>query len=439
MQFTARANDVSDVTISKLKFTNSGSVANSHITTVKLYANGVLASTKSMSTGFADFNDISIKVAKNTDVAMKVVADFSTAITSGSGFQMVLTTSNVEARDTNSITLSTINGGTAVNGVVYSFQTAGSATVAVNSSSPSKKVLTPAADEVEVARYTLSATDDDLQLTDLYVTNSGSANLADRIKTISLYDVNGAKLAGGSVLGTGTVQFSLGSASSFVVAKNTSNTVVVVKASFNDITDSASMNTTVSLAISSGTATAVDGTLGGLRLVSKSTGNTVTTITGGTGATVAAAHLLARSKPTVAVSGSATNSTHSFTVTADANNRISLSGVTVSLSIPSTLTGTAWTLYKDSETAGNSVATGTGFPLTSIGLTTPLEISAGSTKTFILSVTTTGTAAVNAKRVLRISDVEYLDIPNTGTSVSLSGLGAYANVGLPTAEQSYTY
>ncbi len=62
----------------------------------------------------------------------------------------------------------------AINGVLYTFQTAGSATVALNSSSPSKKVLTPSADEVEVARYTLSATDDDLTLTDLYVFNTGS-------------------------------------------------------------------------------------------------------------------------------------------------------------------------------------------------------------------------------------------------------------------------
>lgn len=438
MQFTARANDVSDVTISKLKFTNSGSVANSHITTVKLYANGVLASTKSMSTGFADFNDISVKVAKNTDVALKVVADFSTAISSGSGFQMVLDDANVEARDTNSITLSTINGGTNVNGVVYSFQTAGSATVAVNSSSPSKKVLTPAADEVEVARYTLSATDDDLQLTDLYVNNTGSANLADRIKTISLYDVNGAKLAGGSVLGTGTVQFSLGSASAFVVAKNTSNTVVVVKASFNDITDSASMNKTVSLEIGAGSATTVDGTVNGLRLVSKSTGNTVT---GVTGSAVAAAHLLARSKPTVAVSGAATASTHTITVTADANNRLTLTGVAFDLTLGGAALGTGVTMkiYKDSESSGNEVYSGA--VSTSVTLDTTLEISAESTKTLIVRLDGIGTQTANTKRVLRVSDVTYLDMANTGSpaNVAISGLGSYSNVGLPTAESTYTY
>lgn len=439
-QFTARANDVSDVTISKLKFTNgagTGAVANANVTALKLLVNGVEKSTKSLSSGAADFNDISIVVPKNTDVTIKVVANFSTAIASNEKFRLSLVDDDVEARDVNSIQLGLAAVSDAITGVLYTFQTAGSASVALNSSSPSKKVLTPSADEVEVARYTLSATDDDLQLTDLYVYNTGSANLADRVKTISLYDVNGTKLAGGSVLGTGTVQFPLGSTSSFVVAKNTSNTVVVVKASFNDITDGASLGTSVALEIGTlAGVTAVDGTVAGLRLVSKSTGNTVSAVTG---TASAAAHLLARSKPTVAVSGTATNSTNSFTVTADANNRISLSGVTVSLATASGITVNAWTLYKDSETAGNEVATGTGAVPTTISLSSALEISAGSTKTFILSMQATGSAAVNAKRVLRVTDVTYLDIPNTGSTAVLSNLGQYSNVGLPTAEQTYTY
>lgn len=494
-QFTARANDVSDVTISKLKFTNgatattvvtstgsataaafisSGTIlnpvtntdgqvisgklvesdtatgatytyknvvktyvaSNANVTALKLYVGTELKSTKSMSSGNADFNDISIVVPKNTDVTVKVVADFSTAIAANQKFSLSLVDTNVEARDVNSIQLGAAAITDSVTGVLYTFQSAGSASVALNSSSPSKKVLTPSADEVEVARYTLSATDDDLQLTDLYVFNSGSANLAERVKTISLYDVNGTKLAGGSVVTSNTVQFALGSTSSFVVPKNTSNTVVIVKASFNDITDSAALGKTVELAIGNGSATVVDGTANGLRLVSKSTGNTVTTVGGSADA---AAHLLARSKATVAVSGTATNSTHTFTVTADANNRISLSGVTVSLSVPNTMTGASWKLYKDSETAGNDIASGSGDVPATISLGTPLEISAGSTKTFVLVVTLNGTANVNAKRVLRVTDVEFLDIPNTGASVSLSGLGAYSNVGLPTAEQSYTY
>lgn len=438
-QFTARANDVSDITITKLKFTNSATpaVTNSNVTALKLYVNGELKSTKSLSSGSADFNDVTVVVPKNTDVTVKVTADFSTAITSGQKFSLNLVDTNIEARDANSIQLGVAAITDSLTGVVYTFATAGSATVALNSASPSKKVLTPGSDEVEVARYTLSATDDDLTLTDLYVVNTGSANLAERVKAVSLYDVNGTKLAGGSILSGSTVQFSLGSTSTFVVPKNTSNTVVVVKASFNDITDGASLGKTVSLEIGSAAGVAtVDGTVSGLRLVSKSTGNTVTSVSG---TAVAAAHLLARSKPTVAVSGTATNSTHTFTVTADANNRISLSGVTLSLSVPTGITVGGWTLYKDSETAGNEVATGTGSVPATVSLASALEISAGSTKTFVLSLQSTGSAAVNAKRVVRITDVEYVDVANTGANAVLNNLGQYSNVGLPTAEQTYTY
>lgn len=441
-QFTARANDVSDVTISKLKFTNgvsTGAVANSNVTALKLLVNGAEKSVKSLSSGAADFNDISITVPKNTDVTIKVVADFSTAITSGNQFSLSLVDTNVEARDVNSIQLGTAAITDSITGVLYTFQTAGSATVALNSSSPSKKVLTPSADEVEVARYTLSATDDDLQLTDLYVFNTGSANLADRVKTIALYDVNGTKLAGGSVLGTGTVQFPLGSTSSFTVAKNTSNTVVIVKASFNDITDAASLNKTVALQIGalSGVST-VDGTTAGLRLVSKSTGNTVSNVSG---TAVAAAHLLARSKPTVAVSGAATASTHTITVTADANNRITLTGVTFDLTLGGAALGSGVTMkiYKDSESSGNEVYSGA--VATSVTLDSTLEISAGSTKTLIVRLDGIGTQTANTKRVLRVSDVTYLDMANTGSPVNvvISGLGAFSNVGLPTAESTYTY
>ncbi|MDP2396223.1 MAG: hypothetical protein Q8S84_07855 [bacterium] len=56
-----------------------------------------------MSSGNADFNDINVAVAKNSDVQVEVVADFSTAITPAQVFQLGL--SAIEARDSNSIAL----------------------------------------------------------------------------------------------------------------------------------------------------------------------------------------------------------------------------------------------------------------------------------------------------------------------------------------------
>ncbi len=445
MQFAMRANDVSDVTVTKLTFGtgagSSGSLNTTNVTNVQLVVNGVVASTKSMSTGVADFNDINIKILKNTDATVKVVANFSTALTSGEQFKVAL--QSVEARDSNSLTLGTAAVTTLpVTGVLYTFVGAGTATLTQNSATPNAAVLTASAVETEVARYTLAATNDALQLTDLYVYNTGTADLSSRIKTIGLYDVNGTKLAGGSVLGTGTVQFSLGSTSSFVVAKNTSNSVVVVKASFNDITDGAQDATSLQLAVGTlAGVTVVDGTNNGVRLVSQSTGNTAT----GTTATAAISKtsLLVRSKPVIAVSGAATNSTHTFTVTADANNRITLSGVTLTLANP--VNGpTSFILYKDQQVTGNEVATGTiassGATVTlTLPLSTQVEISAGSTKTFILEVNGATTVAVNSKRIMKVTDISYIDMMNTGANVTISSILNYSNVGLPTSESTFNY
>ena len=174
-QFTIRANDVSDVNVTKLKFgytwSTSSWVTLSNVTNVKLVVNWTEVSTKNMSTGNADFNDINVKVPKNTDVTVKVVADFSTAITNGQVFQLALNT--IEATDSNSIVISSANITMPSNGVLYTFSTAGSSTATINSSSPNSLVLAPSSTETEVARYTLWAVDDTLQLTDLYLYNSG--------------------------------------------------------------------------------------------------------------------------------------------------------------------------------------------------------------------------------------------------------------------------
>ena len=440
-KFSMRANDVSDVTVSKLKFALTGSTVNtSNITNVKLLVDGSVVSTKNMSTGNADFNDININVAKNSDVEVEVVADFSTAIAVNKTLKLTL--SSIEARDSNSITLT---GGSITNpsdGVQYTFAAAGSASLALNSSTPSASILTPSVSETELSRFTLGAQNDSLKLTDLYVYNTGSADLSSSIKSIWLYDINGNKLAGGSVLGTSTVQFALGSTSTFVIPKNTSNSVVIVKAAFNDVTDNAQSNKSIQLAIGYASGISpVSGTgTGGVRLVSESTGDNVTSFTGNA---VSNSHLLVRSKPTVAINGSATASTHTFTVTADANNRLLLDGTTFSITNPS---NTAWTfkLYKDQEIAGNVIGTGTISSTGAIAFTTnsfvQTEISAGTSKTFIFKVSANlQSATVNSKRIFRVEDIAYTDVMNTGNNVSISSISAYSNVGLPSVESTFTY
>ena len=309
-----------------------------------------------MSSGYVDFNDINVTVAKNSAVTVRVAADFSSAIDNGGKIALTIlsATNDVTAKDTNSVDV-TKTSATNVVGPLYTFVSAGAATLTLNSSTPNANLLVPGVTETELARYTLAATDDDLKLTDLYVTNLGDADLSARVATVGLYDISGVKLAGGSVLGTGTVQFSLGNSSSFVIAKNTSNTVAIVKAAFNTITDAAQTNKSVRLAVGTGSATPVSGTTNGVRFVSASTGNNVTSVT--STAAVANTGTLLHTKATVATSGAAALTTHTFTVTADAAGRLTMSGITIDLQNPTASTGT-YTLYKDQEVAGNVIATG---------------------------------------------------------------------------------
>lgn len=439
IQFSMRANDVSDVTVTKLTFDTgaTSTVDPRNVTNLRLVVNGSTVSTKNMATGLADFNDINVSVPKNTDVTVSVVGDFTTSVSPLQVFKLRL--NNVEARDSNSITL---GQPTLSEWVLYTFAAAGTATFTLNSSTPTASMLTPSSNEMEVARYTVAATDDSLKLTDLYVFNTGSADLSSSIKTIGLYDVKWVKLAGGSVLWTGTVLFALWSSSAFVIPKNTSNTVVIVKAAYNDVTDAAQTNKTVRLAVGTlAWVTPVAWTYNGSRLVSEATGNAVTSVT--TTAAIANSHLLVRSKPVIAISTAATASTHTFTVTADANNRITLASTTFSITNPSGVPGT-FTLYKDQEISGNIVATGavdaSGVITFGVGSFVPTEISAGTSKTFIFKVSAAlQSAAVNSKRIFRVENVSYLDQMNTGWDVTISSVSAFSNVGLPSTESTFTY
>lgn len=442
MQFVARANDVSSINITKLKFVPWSSTSTwfntSLITNIRLYANDTLISTKSMSAGNADFNDINILVSKNSDVTLKVVWDFSSAVTAAQVFQIALNSSSlIEARDSNWISIST---SPSMQWPVYTFVDAWWASVSMNSSTPSSKLLTPSSTEIEVWRYTLSAQNDSLRLTDLYLYNLWTADLSSRIKTISLYDTNWNKLAWGSVLWTGIVAFSLGSSSSFIIPKNTSNSPIIVKAAFNDIISDISSENTLRLWVWTWTfnVTTVDWTSNWVRLVSESIGNTVSSVT--LSNAVTNTHLIARSKVVASVWAAATQSTHTINITVDNTNRVMLTWLKLSVSNPASWP-TSYTLYKDSENAGNEVANGTFSAWTlNIDFTNWVEISAWDTKSFILVVSNNAwTPDVNSKRIVRVTDMKYVDMMDIWSNNTITSVANYSNVWLPTAESTFTY
>lgn len=437
-RYNVTATDTSDVKISQLKFTNAASLtSNANLTSVKLVVGGTVVSSKSFSAGNADFNGLSITVPKNGSVQIEVRGDFDTAVTGT--FSLALADNNTTAQDANSTTLANTDVLEPSVGATYTFVTSGSAALSKNSGSPSAAIVT-AGSTVEVARVGFSAQFDDVTLRDLYLANTGAANLSEVVSSISLQDEAGVVLANGTIVGK-TVKFSLPS-NAFSVAKNTSSRFakVVVTIGADSVTDSTLTNESLSLVtgINGSDFTPVAGTVNGVHFVSQATGNDVATVTSATGTSVSNSHLVTRSSVVVAAPATGDFSRHSFTVTAGTSNKVKLSSFT--LNTNNTATGIVATIYKDSVTTGNNVATGT-FVNGVITFSTPVEISAGTTKTFYVDLAgVTSSTNGTSIRTFKITDVAFYDIMNTGTlEVLIPSVSAYNNVGIPTTEQKATY
>jgi len=247
-----------------------------------------------MSSGYVDFNSIRFEVPANGQVKVELFADFSTSV-SGKVFSTQIT--SIEAKDSNSNNSTVVGVDSTTNGPVYTFIASGNLSVNYNSDTPPSKLLAATSTEQEVARFTLGATEDSLKITDLYLVNAtdsgtviasnskvlvysgttltgtlsfngtyrtftgeiytgataiattitiltGSTDmrvvnedLASRLSSITLYNSDSSVSISGTIEG-GVVSFNIGDSSKMLIDKNNSNYNVIVKATFNPITDS---------------------------------------------------------------------------------------------------------------------------------------------------------------------------------------------------------
>ncbi len=164
---------------------------------------------------------------------------------------------------------------------------------------------------------------------------------------------------------------------------------------------------------------------------------------------------LTTSKP-VFSAGSATNSSHTFTVSADPNGKILLTGLMSGISDGNGIPESG-TLYVDGEAAGNEVARwsssyGPGAPAWTFlegpktvlgnGGVRGVEIAAGSTRQFVLVFdSVTNAPRPGTERSFHINDAKFQPFVSTlGTYAPETGwIRGYSNVGLPTAESTYAY
>ena len=184
------------------------------------------------------------------------------------------------------------------------------AAVTVSPQDPKGKIVIPFHEE-EIGRFSAYAIGDVLTLTDLYVSNLGTAVLNQHVLGVSLYDGSGAKLTDGSLVGPNTVRFG----TSLPIPKNTIASLVV-KALFRNPNDGGSLGKTVSLQLGAlpGIST-TEGTSLGVRLVARATGQTVSATVAGS--VTSSTHLLARSRLSVSSVGVPSSQSNAFSLSTE--------------------------------------------------------------------------------------------------------------------------
>lgn len=349
--FSARANDVSDIKITGMKFTMTDantSVSSSLISNIRLYQDGKLVPNGTKNN--FDFNSLDITLKKNTSTNFEVMADFANSIEIDKTFQLNLDTNGVNARnlDSNKAVTPTAK----VTSAPFTFQDWGKLKLTSNSSQVQASILTPSTSESSVFKFDLEADDDNVMVTDILVENvaltgstAGVVSLKDAVRTSSLY-INGKSYPG--TIEWNLLHFSIGS--NGVIVKSNQTMTWDVRLAFHD--SQSRSNVSLQLAIKDGTSWDVTGAVNGIRALSESTGKEITR----TGGTISSnGHILGRSKPTVAKVdfSRSTSDIYKFTVTADANRKITIDEIGLRMGGSATFNNGTMTIYRDSESAGN--------------------------------------------------------------------------------------
>jgi len=454
--YTIKASDVDDLVIQKMKFTVTGATSASLITNAKLMVGGTQAGDLTDFAGNqAEWNNLSVKVAKNQQIQLDLYVDFSTSFTA-SNMTFTFKGNDMSVRDSSSNTLTLT--GLEKDSTNFVVTTGGAVKVAYNSNTPTSSVAPASLTEKEVARFTLGATDDKVKITNLYFINAtpladgaafatgtrylvksgttvsnftktygdtggnqvgtfsvaGTAtgadtifavdqNLGSRVNAIALYKLDGTKIADGSI-NDEVVSFDIGDSSNLVIDANNNDYTVIVKVKFNSITTAAQSGKFVSLNAGVTPNGAVTSTINGMRVLSDSTG--VALSTGVTGFAKSNPTLVTKSIATVAKTTDARLSTkpavgaqkvYAVQVTADAAGSIDLAKLTARITPSSHVlfdSGVTAKLYDaaDLRVVASAAIAQNGGDVAFTGFTE--TISAGTSKTYLVEVTVSGLSSI---------------------------------------------
>ncbi len=327
--------------------------------TVSMYVDGVVKATKSVTaTGSYSFDGLSATVNTTKSVTVELKADFNDAVSTGT-FQVA----SIGLDATDSLTSANVTD-SSVAGPLFTVAKA-VGTLAVTDVAPKATLFLAGQTGAIVSAVKVTATNDNIKLTDLAATGANLANLTN----FRLLDANKAEVAtASSASGTAVVFTNI--AKNNVIAQDKSATFYVV-ADVNSSTDVTGVVLTVTTASSNITAT------NGEEIAM--TGSSVTS----------ASHAIAQNKAVVSKASNSskllTTSALRLSVYADGKDQITLSGLTLNSSVSGYTGSLVVKVYKDSVDSSNLAGTGTT-GATTISLTANNTVSVGNTATYIVVV-----------------------------------------------------
>lgn len=302
---------------------------------------------------------------------------------------------------------------------------------------------------VELAKFNINATDDNLRLTDLYISTTGTStvSLSNRLSDIQLMDGTTVLANGIVVNGGATIAFEGMNSLGIITTAGNSKTLSI-KANVNSVLNSGDVaggDGLVKLAIGTGTYTApTAGTVNGARFVSESNGSVVTPSTNSMIA-ISNTHRIVRGKilaDTVLTTATDTR-VMQFKITAN-GNRVNFTKLDGVLRNQNNVAATI-NVYKNSVNSTNLIGSGTitgaaaaNTQSYSIAVTSQ-EITTDAIYIIeIVNYVPSQVGSNNLSRSFQIDNIVYEDIFNDDV-VSVTDANAYVNAGsFPLNAPSFT-
>jgi len=433
-------NNLSDITVSSLWFTTTWDWTNPVVswnmftnTSVDLVVDGTVKESKKFtSSGWLTFSSTTFSLAKWATKNIELrVASIPNSYGTGSMKVTFSTGSFVDSVGQNV----TVNG--VPSGTSYVFNDAWSVTFAILSSDNPAKILTTWT-WVELWRFSVSATNDSVKITDLYVSFTGITDASAYLSNVWLYTTAWVLLANGSIVWSWVKFAGINSSNGFEILRWADSVALVVKANILPLSTANAWNT-LSMVLWWASLFADSNNVADNASIirSSATSQYLSDSSVTTPSTTISSNRVANSKVVVASASSSLNDEHRFTVTADSAGKVALTAISATLNTGTSLTGTLYMSQGSSVNlnTANQVATWNGSAFTVTGSATTnstIILSAWTTYTFVLKLNgVTSSNNVNSVRTLNVTDLSYKDSVDNQYSTSALAVGSYNNVWLP--------